>query len=619
MPPDNLSTPGKTRRVGNDDRAISQAARVPVRRNSESDVPDSEPERLSSSLPPSLVFPSPARPPTQSRTAPARQPIDISSDSEPEPALGFGIVGRPRPHKPRASTATPKKTTSAASSTSGTTRNRIPAGCTLVDTRLVRTASGTEIVLGSEGEDEECYADSDAAAGTPRPAARTHTRRAGEMADVVVVVDSDEEVARVRAGPGVALRHVDPADIIPETDDDDDDDIQEITKRQFDAGVLLSSRAAGKEPGRVAEFVSWSSVQVNVSSGLEEEDVVDVDDGGYWTPTEDDNDLADDADAEEDDEGQDSDEGEVCEPEDLATKYQKYWSPDTSPAHARITAAAAARAAAESSSPQRRSPRKLSHQAQLKKSAEAAAQQALEALQLYAEQVYTWMNHEVFAGRLPALADLRIVWAPRLMSTSGRARYYRDARGAETVSIELATKIIDCEDRVRRTLSHEMCHLATWIIDDDFEESHGANFRKWADRVEARDPAVIIVETHSYVIRRPFTYVCSAGCGTRKSLYHPMKDDHTCKRCGAAFKLHSAPEWYSPQSREAALKKARSKPKSDKQRVAVVDSSPAAAAAAAAPVQKWMPPPSDLADLAKQFSVISLESANCVKAVKRRS
>lgn len=33
-------------------------------------------------------------------------------------------------------------------------------------------------------------------------------------------------------------------------------------------------------------------------------------------------------------------------------------------------------------------------------------------------------------------------------------------------------------DKLRNTLVHEMCHAATWILDND-AESHGPTFKKW--------------------------------------------------------------------------------------------------------------------------------------------
>jgi hypothetical protein len=73
---------------------------------------------------------------------------------------------------------------------------------------------------------------------------------------------------------------------------------------------------------------------------------------------------------------------------------------------------------------------------------------------------------------------------------------YSAKDGVETTQIELADKILDRDgpsfvlplgwlvnwrmaERIRNTLSHEMCHLATWIIDKTINEHHGPNFKKW--------------------------------------------------------------------------------------------------------------------------------------------
>ena len=40
--------------------------------------------------------------------------------------------------------------------------------------------------------------------------------------------------------------------------------------------------------------------------------------------------------------------------------------------------------------------------------------------------------------------------------------------------------IDDClPERIRYTLAHEMCHLATWIIDKDLASNHDKLFWKW--------------------------------------------------------------------------------------------------------------------------------------------
>ena len=74
----------------------------------------------------------------------------------------------------------------------------------------------------------------------------------------------------------------------------------------------------------------------------------------------------------------------------------------------------------------------------------------------------------------------------------------RNREGVQTTSIELAVKILTsegrstslsreggllkcvlCVERIRNTLSHEMCHLACWIISNEPTENHGNIFKGW--------------------------------------------------------------------------------------------------------------------------------------------
>ncbi|KAJ7806107.1 SprT-like family-domain-containing protein [Mycena olivaceomarginata] len=150
----------------------------------------------------------------------------------------------------------------------------------------------------------------------------------------------------------------------------------------------------------------------------------------------------------------------------------------------------------------------------------------------YAEQVYTWVNRRVFEDRLPSLDKIEIKWNTRLLTTAGKARFHRDRDGNEFVDIELATKILDCEERVRNTLSHEMCHLACWIIDGQIKESHGKLFHKWARRVERKDPVIEISVEHTYDIYYPFEWEC-ANCDKLTGRYTNSLDPTVtkCKWC----------------------------------------------------------------------------------------
>lgn len=48
--------------------------------------------------------------------------------------------------------------------------------------------------------------------------------------------------------------------------------------------------------------------------------------------------------------------------------------------------------------------------------------------------------------------------------------------------IELSTKVVDSVDRLQRTLLHELCHAAAWLIDHVAKPPHGTHFKYWAGR-----------------------------------------------------------------------------------------------------------------------------------------
>ena len=42
-----------------------------------------------------------------------------------------------------------------------------------------------------------------------------------------------------------------------------------------------------------------------------------------------------------------------------------------------------------------------------------------------------------------------------------------------TARVELSSKVVDCEDRLQRTLAHELCHVAAWLLDQVSKPPHG--------------------------------------------------------------------------------------------------------------------------------------------------
>ncbi|EMD41531.1 hypothetical protein CERSUDRAFT_110082 [Gelatoporia subvermispora B] len=124
----------------------------------------------------------------------------------------------------------------------------------------------------------------------------------------------------------------------------------------------------------------------------------------------------------------------------------------------------------------------------------------------YARELFDELNEVVFRGGIPSSTQLR--WNNRLLTTAGKAKYHRSRDGVQTSEIELATKILDCDERIRNTLSHEMCHLACWIINNNIKESHGKIFKGWAAKVMRARPDIEVSTTHSYEIAYKFEWKC---------------------------------------------------------------------------------------------------------------
>ncbi|KAF8167847.1 SprT-like family-domain-containing protein [Crassisporium funariophilum] len=124
----------------------------------------------------------------------------------------------------------------------------------------------------------------------------------------------------------------------------------------------------------------------------------------------------------------------------------------------------------------------------------------------FAQRLFIDLNKAVFKNGLPE--DTQLNWNKRLLTTAGRAKWHRSREGIQTTQIELAEKILDCEERIRNTLSHEMCHLATWIIDQEINEHHGKIFKRWASLVERKRPDIHVSIKHDYEISYPYEWKC---------------------------------------------------------------------------------------------------------------
>ncbi|KAI0638973.1 SprT-like family-domain-containing protein [Trametes polyzona] len=149
----------------------------------------------------------------------------------------------------------------------------------------------------------------------------------------------------------------------------------------------------------------------------------------------------------------------------------------------------------------------------------------------YATAFFKELNDAVFGGGIPETTEL--IWSKRLLTTAGRAHWRKDRYGRNFTSIQLAEKVLDCKERIRNTLSHEMCHLAAWIISDAPDEQHGSIFKGWARKVMKKRKDVEVTTRHDYEIEYKYQWKCE-DCpkiyGRHSKSIDP--DEHACGACG---------------------------------------------------------------------------------------
>ncbi|CCG85067.2 protein of unknown function [Taphrina deformans PYCC 5710] len=123
---------------------------------------------------------------------------------------------------------------------------------------------------------------------------------------------------------------------------------------------------------------------------------------------------------------------------------------------------------------------------------------------------------------------IELVWSKTLASTAGRATFSKSKTSAR---IELSTKVIDCLARLRSTLAHEMCHILVWVIDGQFSNPHGKEFKAFGRRVE-RLLGIEVDTTHNYTINYKYQWRCTGSDCVRVYGRHSKSLDPSKVVCG---------------------------------------------------------------------------------------
>jgi predicted SprT family Zn-dependent metalloprotease len=155
-----------------------------------------------------------------------------------------------------------------------------------------------------------------------------------------------------------------------------------------------------------------------------------------------------------------------------------------------------------------------------------------------APTLYAEFNEVVFGGRLPA--DLELTWNAKLQKTAGQCAF-RGTMEHRIASIELSDKVIDSEERLRKTLAHEMCHAGQWVLEASRSPPHGEAFWKWAKRFERRVDGMVVTTCHSYQIHYKYRYACTR-CANEFGRQSKSVDleRKRCGRCKGELKLLGA-------------------------------------------------------------------------------
>lgn len=123
-------------------------------------------------------------------------------------------------------------------------------------------------------------------------------------------------------------------------------------------------------------------------------------------------------------------------------------------------------------------------------------------------KLYQLYNTSVFDSQLPV--DMSVTWNNKMRKTAGYCISGQErGTGKRYARIELSVKVCDSADRLRDTLIHEMCHAATWLI-NNVRDGHGPFWRLYARKAMLAHPELPMVSRcHSYDINYKFQYQCN--------------------------------------------------------------------------------------------------------------
>jgi predicted SprT family Zn-dependent metalloprotease len=184
---------------------------------------------------------------------------------------------------------------------------------------------------------------------------------------------------------------------------------------------------------------------------------------------------------------------------------------------------------------------------------------------------------------------IKIIWTKNFRNTAGRAtvrseRFLKGAEGVEDpekrrhyATIELSEKVLDSEDKILSTMTHEYCHLLDIMITENRGKGtpqHGASFKQWGDQcVRALEGHPIyggrveVTTKHTYEINHKYIWACKAQDCDFKVGRHSKSVDITRQFCG---RCRGGLEQIKPVPR-AAPKRPVVKVMADEKEIVIID------------------------------------------------
>ncbi|KXG53032.1 uncharacterized protein PGRI_000820 [Penicillium griseofulvum] len=184
---------------------------------------------------------------------------------------------------------------------------------------------------------------------------------------------------------------------------------------------------------------------------------------------------------------------------------------------------------------------------------------------------------------------IKIIWTKNFRNTAGRAtvrtdRFSKGAAGVDDTekqrhyaTIELSEKVLDTEDKILSTMTHEYCHLLDMMITKNRgkgTQQHGVSFKQWGDRcVRALEGHPIyggrvkVTTKHSYEINHKYIWACKAQDCDFKVGRHSKSVDTKRQFCG---RCRGGLEQIKPVPR-AAPKRPVVKVMADEKEIVVID------------------------------------------------